>query len=67
MPVRRFIGYFIALSACSTIAFASSLAAHIPAQEDLAENISLPPLPHAPVHLQGHKSTLRRVQVALAE
>ena len=68
MSVRRFIGYFIALSACSTIAFALSgmgYSAVPDAQE--TESSFLPPLPCSPIHLHSHKSGVKQAQSALTE
>jgi hypothetical protein len=71
MPARRFIGYFLALSACSTIAFASSLMGQPPVPDDqsgIATDLTMPMLmPYAPGHLPLHKIALRHAQLALAE
>jgi hypothetical protein len=69
MSVRRFIGYFIALSACSTIAFASSLLDHAPAEELQSQETSslMPLLPNPATYLSPHKSVPKHSQVALAQ
>ena len=67
MPARRFIGYFIVLSACSTIAFASSLIGQPPLPATQEADSSLAPLLSSLPHGHWHKSVPKRVQMAQAE
>ena len=70
MSARRFIGYFIALSACSTLAFASSLLGPAPAQEAedrFATESSLLPPAYFAAHFHLRKHLPKHLQVALAE
>lgn len=71
MSVNRFIGYFLVLCACATMAFGSSWmnqATAVP--EPAAAGIAPPfaPSPFStPLLLHPHKSILKRVQIALSE
>ena len=65
----RFLGYFVALAACSTIAFASSWTDSPAPQEasDTEQTLAIMPSSYPPMHLRGRKTLPKRVQVALAE
>ncbi|MGI4787307.1 MAG: hypothetical protein ACRYFS_00510 [Janthinobacterium lividum] len=72
MSVRRFVGYFIALSACATTAFASSLLDRAPEQaaQSYATSSfmpSMPPLSYYAPPMPPHKIGLKHFQVALAQ
>ncbi len=70
MSVRLFVGYFLALAACATIAFASSEAGS-PAPPAVAEAGLMPPpfssSPAAVFHTHSRKLVLKRTQLAEAQ
>ena len=77
MSVRRFLAYFLAVTAGSTVAFASFLSAPSAAMPDAAACLELPPLPQMTQVYQKinrtlgeqrrRKSAAKRPQIALAD
>lgn len=70
MSLRLFVGYFLALAACATLAFsASGPDPSAPSMATEADMIPLgfPSLPYPPAHVHPHKLTLKRVQMANAQ
>ncbi len=68
MPARLFIGYFVALAACATIAFASGIdSSGTPGGPAFEQRASWQPLPASAFHVHPHKLLFKHVQVAQAE
>ena len=69
MPARRFIGYFVALAACATTAFASFGIDGSEGAVSLAAGptVSWQPLPASAFPVHSHKLLSKHVQVAQAE
>lgn len=66
MSVRRFIGYFIALCACSTVAFGSFWIEPAVTPDPLADT-AFPLPPRLPKPLPQRKVIPKIIQVALAQ
>ena len=62
MSARRFIGYFFALAACSTLAFASFGPDIAAPQDALTSDQCSYPLPYLPVH--RHKAVRQHLPPA---
>ena len=69
MSVRLFMGYFLALAACSTLAFASSAPDQSAPPAFFDGGFPPPPFGYPPHHapLHHHKTMPRHVQMAQAE
>lgn len=71
MPVRRFIGYFIVLSTCATVAFGSILIGNVP-ESDLSQtsiaqsDTDLLSLAGPTSHFHKHRSPVKPSLVAQA-
>lgn len=64
MPVRLFVGYFVALAACATVAFASFGSDGADTPGSLA---SERPLPASAFPVHPHKLLPKPIQIAQAE
>ena len=68
MPARLFLGYFVALAACATIAFASEIdGSGTPGSLASERPASWQPLPASAFSVHPHKLLFKHVQVAQAE
>ncbi len=67
MPVRRFLGYFVALAACATVAFASFGGDDPAAPDSFAAASPYSALPISSLHVHSHKAAPKHVQIAQAE
>ena len=67
MSVGRFLVYFIALSACSTIAFASYLVGHAGNLDAMQAEAAQPPAVSAPAGAARHKTFHKHTLVAFAD
>ena len=67
MSVRLFVGYFVALAACATAAFASIDidGPGTPAGLAAEQAAPLPPQLDSPFRMRSHRMPLKHVQLAL--
>jgi len=69
MPVRLFLGYFVALAACATLAFASFGIDSPGGSESFAAEQPYPalPAPDSPFRAHPRRTPLKHVHLAQAE